>query len=258
MYFLSRRICGRYRILPSVVLASTYFGLLWPTTSHHVDSNFFALLSVACVIVWQDRRKNIFLLITGVLTAATACFHLPKGILLVSAIVVWLWVQYRKRLASPFSIGFLTGSYVGTVSLVLIYFWTRHALWDLIDANFLWPSTHYGAANVVPYAQGIFRDYWLRWAVPMRGVKWTVVLASVLIIPFAFVAVLPALLPILGYWNRKNPIRSEIVLYWMCGGAIWLSEIHRKDIYHLVFGAPLLIILCIYYLRSAPVRRLQN
>ena len=58
MYFLSRRICGRYRSLPCVVLASTYFGLLWPTISHHVDSNFFALLSVACMVVWQDRRKD--------------------------------------------------------------------------------------------------------------------------------------------------------------------------------------------------------
>jgi hypothetical protein len=31
---------------------------------------------------------------------------------------------------------------------------------------------------------------------------------------------------------------------------LWLGEIHRKDIFHLVFGSPLLIILSIYYLEQ--------
>src|ERR1700723_235710 len=30
MYFLSRRVCERYRILPCSLLAGTYFGGLWP------------------------------------------------------------------------------------------------------------------------------------------------------------------------------------------------------------------------------------
>ena len=52
------------------------------------------------------------------------------------------------------------------IGLVLIYFWSQHALWDLINANFVWPAGHYGAANIVPYAQGIFREYWAGWAIP--------------------------------------------------------------------------------------------
>jgi hypothetical protein len=31
---------------------------------------------------------------------------------------------------------------------------------------------------------------------------------------------------------------------------LWFSELHRKDICHLVFGSPLLMILCIYYLEQ--------
>src|SRR5262249_29581409 len=45
-------------------------------------------------------------------------------------------------------------------------------------------------------------------------------------------------------------IRPEIVLYWLAGSAFWLSEIHRKDIAHLVFGSPLLVILCAFYLQE--------
>ena len=71
-----------------------------------------------------------------------------------------------------------------------------------------------------------------------------------LITPFVFVAVLPALLPVLGAWHRRNAAKPEIVLYWLCGWAFWLAEFHRKDMPHLVFGSPLLIILCIYYLEQ--------
>ena len=39
-------------------------------------------------------------------------------------------------------------------------------------------------------------------------------------------------------------------MYWLAGIALWLSEIHRKDICHLVFGSPLLIILCVFYLQA--------
>jgi hypothetical protein len=39
-------------------------------------------------------------------------------------------------------------------------------------------------------------------------------------------------------------------LYWLAGSALWFSEIHRKDICHLVFGSPLLIILCVFYLQA--------
>ena len=51
MYFLSRRICSRYQVLPCILLAGTYFGSSWPAISHHVDSNCFALLAV----VLHDR-----------------------------------------------------------------------------------------------------------------------------------------------------------------------------------------------------------
>jgi hypothetical protein len=104
--------------------------------------------------------------------------------------------------------------------------------------------------NVVPYAQGIIHDYWDHYVIAKSGFHWTVATAAVLITPFLFVAALPALLPALAARYRSNTLRPEIVLYWLCGWALWLSEIHRKDICHLVFGSPLLMILCIYYLEQ--------
>jgi hypothetical protein len=254
MYFLSRRICRRYQILPCILLAGTYFGTLWPTISHHVDSNCFALLSVACMTVWQDRRKEGLLFAAGALAGATTCFLQQKGLLLLLALLLWLWVQRRRRSTSLSSLGAVTGGYLSVVGLILVYFWSQHALWDLFYANVVWPSGHYSAVNVVPYAQGIIRDCWDHFVIAKSGFRWTIVTAAVLITPFLFVAASPALLPALAARCRCNTMRPEIVLYWLCGWALWLSEIHRKDIGHLVFGSPLLMILCIYYLEQYRVK----
>jgi hypothetical protein len=45
--------------------------------------------------------------------------------------------------------------------------------------------------------------------------------------------------------HRRLPFYSSALPYWIAGAALWLSEIHRKDIVHLVVGSPLLIIACL-------------
>src|SRR6202035_189127 len=100
----------------------------------------------------------------------------------------------------------VAGGYVGLVVLMLVYFWAQHALWDLFYANVLWPSQHYSAVNVVPYAQDMVRGCWDHFVVAKSGFRWTVVTASILITPFLFVAALPALLPALA----ARSIRSKV------------------------------------------------
>jgi hypothetical protein len=246
MYFLSRRICSHYQALPSILLAGTYFGALWPSISHHVDSNCFALLSIACMILWQDRRKIGLLVAAGALAAATTCTLQQKGILLLVALLVWLWMQHRRSSTLLSSLGAVAAGYTSVLALMVVYFWSRHALWDLFYANVVWPLGNYSAVNVVPYAHGLVRNCWDLFVIA-KGFQWTVV-AAVLITPFLFIAALPALLPALAARYRTSLGRPEIALYWLCGCGMWLSEIHRKDIFHLVFGSPVLIILGIYYL----------
>ena len=248
IYLLTRRVCRRYQALPCILLFATYFSGQWPAISHHVDSNFFALFSVACIVLWQDKRKDSLLFAAGVLAGVTTCIHLPKGMLLLVSILLWLWLQRRRGSASISALGFVMGGYGGFVGIVLAYFWSRGALWDLIYVNFVWPSRHYGALNAVVYAQGLVSFYWDPYVVAKSAFTWAAAMASVLIIPFLFVAELPALLLILGARCKWKMMRPEILLYWLCGWALWLSELHRKDISHLVFGSPLLIILCIHLL----------
>ncbi|HEY5083603.1 MAG TPA: glycosyltransferase family 39 protein, partial [Rhizomicrobium sp.] len=254
MYFLARRICRGYQVLPCLLLFSTSFGMLWPAISHHTDSNFFALLAVACMVLWLDRRRDAFLVAAGALAAATTCFLQPKGILLFAAILAWLWLQHRRASAPLSSVGLVAAGYAGVGALVLFYFWSRGALRDLVYANALWPFRHYDGVSAVPYGRGILLYYWDHWATAAHELNWTVAMASVLIVPFLFVAAIPVMLPVLGlagaaeFRHRARLDQPVIWLYLLCGCALWLSEIHRKDICHLVYGSPLLIVLCVYFL----------
>ncbi|MGA3161689.1 MAG: hypothetical protein ABSC77_10775 [Terracidiphilus sp.] len=257
MYFLSRRVSTRYQTLPCLVLAGTYFGAIWPEISHHVDSNFFGLLSVVCMVLWHTWRKNSLLIATGSLAAVTTCIFQPKGVLLFCAFLVWLWLQRRKTSQPLYTIGLLTGSYLGIIGLVLAYFWSKGALGSLVYANFIFPREHYSAVNSIFYAYGIFSFYWKSWVTAFGGALWSVGIAAILIIPILFIAALPALLLAVGIRYKWKSITPEIALYWLCGWALWLSELHRCDIWHLVFGSPLLIVLCIHALTESR-RKLAN
>jgi 4-amino-4-deoxy-L-arabinose transferase-like glycosyltransferase len=259
LYFLSRRICGRYQSLSCIVLVSTCFGGMWPGNNYHVDGTFFALLSVACLVLWLDMRRRVLLISAGVLAGLSTCCLQTKGTLLLLAMLLWLWVQRRKGAASISAFGLLTVGYLGVAGAVLAYFWSQGALRSVFYANVIWPFQHYSNVNAVCYGQGIVIWNWDRYILMKDAFSWPFNLvaygvAALLVAPLFFVAALPALVPLSALlairagrvkWRTLTP---EIVLYLLCGFALWISEIHRMDIGHLAFGAPLLIILCIYLL----------
>jgi hypothetical protein len=254
MYFLSCQVCSRYRTLPCLILAGTYFGGIWPGISHHVDSNFFGLLSVVCLVLWHSRPTRSLLIAAGFLAGVTTCIHQPKGVFLLCAFLVWLWLQRRRTTSLLSAAGMLTGGYLAVVALVLAYFWSQGALGSLVYVNFVFPRQHYGSVNTVVYAFRIFKDYWTVWVMAGGGTKWIVGMASILITPLMFIAALPLLMLLIGIRYQWKSVTPEIALYWLCGWAFWLSEFHRRDIYHLVFGSPLLVILCVHALTSSRSR----
>ena len=251
LYFLTCRVCSRYRALPCLILVGTCFGVLWPGISHHVDSNFFALLAVVCLVFWLDRPRNSFLIAAGVLAAATTCILQPKGVFLFCAFLVWLWFQ-RHRTSAPLSaVTLLAGGYLAVVLLVLAYFWSQGALSGLVYANFVFPFRDYGTVNSLPYAFGLLKFNWIPWLAAFGVGIWSVATAAILITPLMFVAVLPLLLLVIAIRYKWMLVTPEIALYWLCGWALWLSEFHRRDISHLVFGSLLLIILVIHALTGS-------
>jgi 4-amino-4-deoxy-L-arabinose transferase-like glycosyltransferase len=250
IYILSRRIGCRHPFIPCVCVLATYYGSIWPGISHHVDSNFIVLLSVVSIVQWHERGSKLYLLVAGVLAGAATCTFLHKGVLLFCALLVWLWIQQRWSRAFRSSFVLLGAGYFSAVGVMLAYFWSQGALDRLVYVNLVWPLQHYESVNIVPYAHGIVHT-WVQLAWSGGSLSWLVVLGTILIVPYLFVAALPFLLTGLAIVFRARTVTPLTLLFWLCGGALLLSEMQRKDITHLAFGSPLLVILTIYFLGEA-------
>lgn len=249
MYFLSRRLRIVSVATPAILLMAASFGVLWPAISHHGDSTLFALLSFAVFVYWLESRQRLVLLLAGALAGLTTCFMQQKGLLLFLSFILVIWILCRREGRFWSLLGWLSAGYFAVGSCVLALFWSAGALYDLMYVNLVFPLTRYGNWNSVPYGMGLLGFYWYRWTIPLNQALSPAVgypVAAVLILPFLFVAALPVLLAAFLLKGRNLALNRLTVPYWVSGFALWISEIQRKDIFHLVYGSPLLIILFFY------------
>jgi len=249
MYFLARRLKTGYDAVPAILLLATTFGGLWPAISHHNDSNLFALLAFMAIICWIDKHRPWMLCLAGALAGITTLFLQPKGILLFLAFVLLIFL-FRGGTRLRSSLAWLTGSYLVIGLLLVLFYWKAGGLSGLIYANVLWPITNYSDLNSVPYAHGIRELYWEPWTAAL-GVFSPMLafgITGLLSVPVLFVAALPAIGVLLAIFRRPVAFESSTLPYWIAGTALWISELHRRDIGHLAYGSPLLVIACLHYL----------
>jgi Dolichyl-phosphate-mannose-protein mannosyltransferase len=250
IYYLSSRICRRLAFLPCAILAGAYFGWHWIGVSHHFDGNLYALLAVACLILWRANRHYALLVACGVLLAISTLIMQPKGALLLFAALLWLVLEKGSRGKRIPHIAIVLGSYLIVVSVVVAYFWSHGALESLIYADYLYPKQHYSAVNSVPYASGIFSLVGRFWVTAFGGSAWGKAMTALMLVTEILIALVPALVPILGARFRFGFDHPEVQLFWISGYALWLSEIHRLDVVHLTYGSVILIVLFAYFLEQ--------
>lgn len=242
VYALSRRWRDSSAVLPCLVLGATAYGLQWPGASHHVEGNFFALLAVSCMAAWHERPRAWLAVVSGALAAVTIFVHQPKGVLLVGALLIWLLLQIREGRPGGRAVCLVGAGFAVIMCAGLGYFWSRGALGALYAANVRWPLAHYGKVNEVRYGLGVVSEYWRHWAFQKSTLNGSTLLASFLIVPFLYVAALPGIVAVQWLMVRRRALTGLGGLYLVCGIALWFSEWHRHDIYHLVFASPLLLV----------------
>lgn len=264
MYRLARRLDpSSSAILPALCYLAVSIPL-WPATNHHWDSNLFALLAVAAFFLWQDRGRKVFLLLAGVSAGITSCFIQQKGLFLflgLAAATIFTCYQakegWRKILSGLFR---LTLGYAGIGVAVLLFYYAAGGLNDLIYANLIWPLTNYHQVNVVPYGyylRELFQPHFAsiyHQLFPHLGAR---ALTALTMIPLYLIFVLPGLvvfLILISSFTRAGRGRIFDPRMFSCivlGSALWVSEIHRPDLMHLVYGAPLLLIIFFLFLKQS-------
>ena len=147
--------------------------------------------------------------------------------------------------------------------LVLLFFYFAGGLSDLIYANLIWPLTRYENVNRVPYGYGVTTWYYEDYRQVLQAVFPAPAARSLtllIMLPFFLIISLPFLLIGLGGFsclnasNRAKIFNATMLTYWAAGFALWIAEFHRRDILHLIYGSPLLLVLffviCYYYFEN--------
>jgi hypothetical protein len=248
VYLLCRRVSLSNRLLPLTMIIVTEFSSLGVGISHHIDSNCLALLVVLCLLTWHERHRLRWLVLAGAFAALTALVHQPKGLLLLLAAGVWIWSVERKHGRSARALCGVAAGFVGIAGVTVVYFTANGALADFIHASCVWPFQHYSAINQVPYAYGTFTFNWRGVPLSTPSSYCIFLLACLLMAPFLYVAILPGVVALQISIGRLRPVPTDLSLYLLCGLSLWISELHRKDIVHLVFGSPLLMIVSVQLL----------
>lgn len=252
VYWIARQFLS-----PTLALLPWLFAVvlsipLWPASNHHMDSNLFALAAVACFLRYQERCQNLFLCATGILAGITSCFLQQKGCYLLLAFVV---ILFLKRVTTPGrgilanTTGLLLAGYLLVSVLVLFSFYRADALTPLINCTLLWPLRGYQTINAgfYPKSMAVALDcgsFFFRFLpLPLAFL-----FQALCFVPFLLLIALPLVplgIPLLcasGRNCRAALLSHRYLTVVLCGLSLWLSEMHRKDVYHFAFGAPLLAI----------------
>ena len=262
VYWLTRRLYqGPGSILPYLLV--TILGVaLWPASSHHWDSNLFALIAAAAYFKWHESRRTWFLWTAGLAAGVTSCFMPQKGLLLLgalAALVVFSGASFRsgpRRLKDAL---ILVGGYLAVGAAVLWWFFRLGALHDLIYCTAVLPLTSYGSINAMPYAHFATTVAWGSGGAPvLRSLSGFALVAFLIafLIPILVIAAVPlftlalTIVCVVTKRIRTRCLSSARLPYYAMGVALCLSEIHRKDFFHLSYGAPLLLILMIYTVKG--------
>ncbi|MFL6351608.1 MAG: glycosyltransferase family 39 protein [Bryobacteraceae bacterium] len=252
IYFITRHfVRGAISVLPC--LFAVVLGLpFWPGCSHHWDSNLFALAAILCFLKSEERERFEWLLAAGTLAGLTSCFIQQKGFLLVLAFTITILAKPRQvggRSVAFRAAGYVVAAYATIGASVLFLFYRAGALRDLIYASFVWPLSGYETVNRMPYGAGI-ADLAIGSLsfLPHLPAACALLIALLCLVPFMVVVFLPLVLigsTIIPTSKSHVPglvFRAPIMPLVLAGFALWLSEIHRHDMIHLLFGAPVLLL----------------
>jgi hypothetical protein len=252
IYWITRRfIRGAVSFVPSLFVV--VLGLpFWPACSDHWDSDLFALVSIACFLKWQETDRKVWLIGAGALAGITSCFIQQKGLFLLLALTVAVFsapALTRSRRYAFSAAGRLLTAYACVGAFVFLMFYRADALRDLLYANLVWPLSAYETVNSIAYANGMVGAALspCTWLLSTLPVPLAFVIACLCLLPFLVIAALPLFLvgALVCSWKpamRSLILRGHTITLWLTGTALWLSEIHRKDIFHLLYGAPVLVI----------------
>jgi hypothetical protein len=235
--------------IPVLIYVVTAFSR-WVVVSHHWYSLLFALSALILLVRYLMEGASWRSFLAGLCTCASALCMQSKGafILMAGLLVLFLEAFYSDRSRGNSRWRALGLYLLGVAALlipVLMYFHHTDALADLADNTFLhlWrnylPYEHQPLPFLPATLLALLRKLAADFSLLQLGKSVSILLWS-LVIPIGALALLWA--------NRLEAPKIRPLVFWACflfGAGLMLSEMHRFDFIHMLFGAPVLLILAV-------------
>ncbi|MFZ2957940.1 MAG: hypothetical protein WA705_13715 [Candidatus Ozemobacteraceae bacterium] len=265
LYAESQTICqsrtnGGFDTLPA--LYALFFGIpFWVSVSHHWDSNLLSFLAVLLFLRALDFETPRRFFFVGVATGMVGAFMQQKGVFLFLAELFMLGIfciQRKQKLREVFIPAASLGAGFGLVVVAIgIFFFAKGGLSDLIFNLFIFPIKNYNHLNVVPYGFGLWEfliPFWRDIASVLMPEPAAGIFTGIVLIPLFALVALPVfctlLLVVCFRYAKPALVSKSFQTCLILGITLWISEMHRKDYYHILFAAPLLFTTTCYLLAS--------
>ncbi len=265
LYLLGRKMMPAWAASAAVMIYCIAAFSRWLVVSHHWYSLFFALAALLWVIRYLDNRERRWLILAGLATAACCLVMQNKGALLALALAAVLFFCERGRRLH--AVGAYMAAIAAGVVLPLGYLVWKGAGEEMAYATFLylWQSylpydyhpLPYNPFNILEAVRGASAQI----SATAMGKLVSTLGWSLLVPAFAAAGAIRAHREADGQGRRIHlPVPLQTV-YLVVGAALLLSEMHRFDYIHILFGTPLLLIAAVAFLyesvrgrkpRSAP------
>jgi hypothetical protein len=239
---------GRFRFIPAAVYLFVAIPM-FTGASQHWDSNAAAFLAMSAFVASRGSNSVRRWLLNGVLVGIVALFSQQKGAwLLIGLVAAHLseghWTRALRRAAR--NAAFLTvGSAVVVMGWIAVYLWLG-AVGDWYYAVIRWPLERYGNVNAMRYAFAL-REWVIPWLWDVAHALAHGIMASavfrVSLLPFLAVVILPAIVlaAVVMLIRRDTANRfTSWTPFAIAGFALFISETHRPDVLHLLYGSPFL------------------
>lgn len=260
-YATTRHYRGRWAAVPAALYTLVTVPL-WPGANHHFDANMWVLLAFA-VTVSASRFKRTSAILTGVLAGLASTVMPQKGTLVLAGLCIAKLIDenrgsgWRRALVDIF---WMLGPFLAVGASVIVFFWSRNALPELVYANAIWPATQYHTVNVVPYAYNLREFAFYQFAPIFQAVfpaPVSLIATVFATVPFAFIAILPFIAAGLLLYRATTRTPDSLLCtavpwsYWCAGFALFVSECHRPEMNHLTYASPILLVTVFLWLGRA-------
>ncbi len=245
-YSLSRKIINNSMLSLFPPFAVLFYSIPHvPLFYHHWLSEIFVLLTILSGLIYIERKSKNALFLAGMNAGLVFFFLQHKGILIFSALVLFLFLDslFNKKSMKPLLLA-ITGFFIPLI-LLLIYLYLHNAAGKFLYNCFYWVITSYSPFNSLPeylYFEKMTLTHYLQ--------REGIISALLKTRHYLFVGYLPVFVLLYGIIELYKYFSRNILYILVSSFFLYFSALQRPDFINILYVSQPFFVLLGCYLQN--------